>query len=343
MRIAILSDACDPPTNGVTRTFGQVTACLRRRGHEVLLVTPPPFRTVPCPTQPDIRVAVAPYRRLSRMLEDFRPDAVHLATEGPVGIAGRRWCLAHQHPFTTSFTTRFPEAINHRLGIPTAWTYPVMRWFHRPAARLLVSTPSLEAELRGKGFPNVALWTRGVDTDLFRPQPEVEPGLPRPVWLYVGRVAAEKSIEEFLRLDLPGSKLVVGDGPALPKLKAEFPDAHFAGTLRGEALARAYAGSDVFVFPSRTDTFGLVLLEAMASGLPVAAYPVTGPLDVVGPDGPGVLGEDLRAAALACLSIPRDACRTWALRYSWEACTGRFLDLLAPISRPSHAVRSDAA
>lgn len=339
IRIAIVSDACDPPTNGVTQTFTQVAERLRRRGHAVVLATPPSFATVPCPTDPGIRLAVAPYRRLARLLDEFRPDAIHLATEGPLGLAARRYCLARGYPFTTSFTTRFPEAIHARLRIPPAWGYALLRRFHRPASALMVSTASLRAELTMRGFANVAAWTRGVDTGLFRPRPEAGLPYPRPIWLYVGRVALEKSVEDFLRLPLDGTKLVVGDGPLLDTLRQRHPEARFTGTLRGEDLARHYAASDVFVFPSRTDTFGLVLLEALASGLPVAAYPVTGPLDIVGRDGPGVLDEDLGRAARAALAIPRERCREWAMSYDWETCVTRFAQLLRPIGTPRSAAR----
>lgn len=330
MRIAIVSDACDPPTNGVTRTFTQVSERLRRHGHDVLLVTPPGFATIECPTDPGIRLAVAPYRRLARRLDGFRPDAIHVATEGPLGFAARRYCLGRGLPFSTSFTTRFPEAIHARLRVPTAWTYALLRRFHRPAAALMVGTASLRAELARRGFANLALWTRGVDTDLFRPRPDATLPYRRPIWLHVGRIAPEKSVEDFLRLPLEGTKLVVGDGTLLPELRRRHPEAVFTGTLRGEDLARHYAASDVFVFPSRTDTFGLVLLEALASGLPVAAYPVTGPLDIVGRDGPGVLDEDLDRAARAALAIPRERCRAHALAYDWETCVTRFVELLHP-------------
>ena len=332
MKIVIVSDACDPPTNGVSRTLGTLKACLERLGHQVTIVSPPEFLTVPCPTYPEIRLAVLARRRLRRQLEEFRPDVIHVATEGPLGWAARGWCLRRGLPFTTMFTTKFPEAIELRFGLPTAWTYALLRHFHAPSSAVMVATASLRDELWERGFRNLAPWTRGVDTELFRPRPKDFLDLPRPIFLYVGRIAVEKSIEDFLRLDLPGTKLVVGDGPHLPKLRREFPDATFVGSKRGEDLARYYAASDVFVFPSRTETFGLVVLEALASGLPVAAYPVTGPLDIVGSAPVGVLDEDLGRAARQALALSPDLCRAHALRFSWENCAQQFLRFVQPVS-----------
>lgn len=275
-----------------------------------------------------------PGRAVARMIVSFRPEAVHIATEGPLGWAARAFCRRRGVPFTTAFHTRFPEYVHARLRIPLAWSYAVMRRFHRPSKTIMVSTQSIEDELRTRGFGPIRRWTRGVDTDLFRPRPKtLYADLARPVFLYCGRVAVEKNIEAFLSLDLPGSKVVVGDGPQREALQARYPDVRFAGARHGADLAEHYASADVFVFPSRTDTFGLVLLEALASGLPVAAYPVAGPRDVLagvhGPDGVGILSEDLRAAALAALDIPPERCRAFAETHSWDTSVDQFLGNLA--------------
>lgn len=332
MKIALISDACDPPANGVSRTLSQIVLWLGRLGHEVNVISPERFLTVPCPTQPDIRLAVAPGRRVRRILDAFRPDAIHLVTEGPLGLAVRAYCVRRGIPFTTMFTTRFPEAINRRLGIPAAPLYATLRWFHRPSAALMVVTKSLRDELSERGFRNIIAWSRGVDTDLFRPGPKDFLALPRPIHLYVGRIAPEKSIEDFLELPLDGTKLVVGDGPLLPHLRQRYPDVRFVGVKRGEDLVRHYAASDVFVFPSRTETFGLVVLEALACGLPVAAYPVTGPRDIIGDSGVGVLDDDLGTAVRQALAIDPRRCRAFAETFRWEECVRQFVDHLRPIA-----------
>jgi glycosyltransferase involved in cell wall biosynthesis len=333
MRIAIVADACDPPTNGVIRTLRALTAALEGMGHDVLLIRPPGFLSVPCPTQPDIRLAVAPWRRLRRLIDDFRPDAVHVATEGPLGLAARRLCRRRGWPFTTMFTSKFAETIHARTRFPVDWTWAALRWFHAPAARTMVATESLAAELKTRGFGPLAPVARGVDTDLFRPRPDATLPHPRPIWLYVGRVAPEKSVEDFLDLPFDGTRVVVGDGPDRARLERAYPDAVFLGTLHGEDLARAYAAADVLVFPSRTDTFGLVVVEALASGTPVAAYPVTGPLDIIGDSGAGVLDDDLAAAARTALAIPRERARAHALRFSWDAVARQFIAALEPLPR----------
>jgi glycosyltransferase involved in cell wall biosynthesis len=343
MRIVIVSDACDPPTNGVSRTVSSMHAWLERLGHTVALIEPNQFRTVPCPTDPEIRLAVFPARGMARILDFFKPDAVLLATEGPLGITARAYCLRRGRPFLSMFTTKFPEAIHARIRVPVGWTYALMRWFHRPSRALLAATPSLCAELRARGFTNVTLWSRGVDTELFRPRSKSFLDLPRPIHLYVGRVAVEKTLEDFLALDLPGSKLVVGDGAELPSLQAKYPEVHFVGVKRGAELARYYAASDVFVFPSRTDTFGLVLLEALACGIPVAAYPVTGPRDIIGDSGAGVLDWDLGHAARAALGISPELCRERALVFSWEACAKQLAALLQTHCSPPGRKRLKAA
>jgi glycosyltransferase involved in cell wall biosynthesis len=325
VRILIVTDAWMPQVNGVVRTLATTRDELQRLGHEVEVIGPERFRTVPLPTYPEIRVALRPGGRIERMIDAVRADAIHIATEGPLGLAARNHCVRRGLPFTTAYHTRFPEYVRDRAPVPLAMTYRLLRWFHGPARAVMVATPSIQADLEARGFTNARRWSRGVDTRLFRPGPKDAWDLPRPVSLYVGRVAVEKNIEAFLSLELPGSKVVVGDGPALADLKRRYPAVHFAGPRHGEALARAYAGADVFVFPSRTDTFGLVLLEALASGVPVAAFPVPGPLDVIGADGPGVLDEDLRAAVLQALMIPAEACRRHAEGFSWAASAQQFL------------------
>jgi glycosyltransferase involved in cell wall biosynthesis len=295
------------------------------------VVAPDRFPGFPCPTYPEIRLAAVAWPRIWRVIEDERPDAIHIATEGPLGWAARALCVERGWPFTTSFHTKFPEYVHARFRVPVGWTYALMRRFHAPAARVMVATRSIRDELARRGFANLVLWTRGVDTDLFRPGPKTGLREPRPVFLYVGRVAVEKNLAAFLALDLPGTKVVVGDGPRLVHLRAAYPRVRFLGARFGVELASIYAAADVFVFPSRTDTFGLVLLEALASGLPVAAYPVPGPLDVIGDSGVGVLSEDLRAAALGALAIDPVLCRRHAERFAWAACVDLFQGYLAPI------------
>ena len=333
MRIALVTDAWLPQTNGVVRTLTTTVEKLLQAGHEVTPITPADFRTVPCPTYPEIRLSLFAATKVRRRLDALDPDAVHIATEGPLGLAARRWCLRRGRAFTTSYHTQFPEYVRARFPIPVAVSYAFLRWFHGSAARTLVATPSMKNALAERGFRNLVLWSRGVDTELFRPREESCLELPRPIWLYFGRVSVEKGIEEFLALDLPGTRLVVGDGPATEKLRGKYPGAVFTGYRFGDELARHVAAADVFVFPSRTDTFGLVLLEAMACGVPVAAYPVTGPIDVVVNGVTGVLSEDLRTAALAALNLDRHACREHALRYTWEAATRQFVASLAPAVR----------
>jgi glycosyltransferase involved in cell wall biosynthesis len=326
MRVLVATDAWHPQVNGVVRTLEQTAAALRPLGAEMVMLSPQRFRTVPMPSYPQIRLALATPAQIERCIDEASPDAVHIATEGPIGFLARRACLARGMPFTTSYHTRFPEYLAARAPIPEGLSYAYLRRFHNAGAGTMISTRSMEADLTARGFRRLMRWSRGVDADLFRPRPESMFDLPRPIFLTVARVAKEKNLPAFLGLDLPGSKVVVGDGPAMKALSTQFPDAHFIGAMAPERLAIAYASADVFVFPSLTDTFGIVLLEAMASGLPVAAFPVPGPLDVVAGSGAGVLDDDLRHAALTCVDIDREACRAHALTYSWEASAAQFID-----------------
>jgi 1,2-diacylglycerol 3-alpha-glucosyltransferase/glucuronosyltransferase len=346
MRLLLVSDAWAPQVNGVVRTLQRVKGECEALGHRVEVISPEQFSTVPCPTYPEIRLAWWPGRRIGERIEAWQPDAIHIATEGPLGIACRRQCLARALPFTTSYHTRFPEYLRARFPVPLAVGYAAVRWFHRPSRAVMVATPSLRRDLEARGFTNLVDWSRSVDTELFRPDREPALHLPRPVHLYVGRIAVEKNLEAFCAMQVRvGSKLVVGDGPQLPALRAKYPNVHFAGARFGEDLARHYASGDVFVFPSRTDTFGLVLLEALAAGLPVAAYPVPGPLDVIGNSGSGVLDLDLARAAERALAIPRTRCRAYALTFSWRHCAEQFLSNLHPVKSardPADAPRAAA-
>jgi glycosyltransferase involved in cell wall biosynthesis len=332
-RILIVTDAWKPQVNGVVRTLTTVMRELQDMGHIVDVIGPDRFRTFPCPTYPDISLSLLPRRRLVRMIEAFRPDALHIATEGPLGVAARSWAKRTGFAFTTAFHTRFPEYVKARIGLPVRPIYAWMRRFHAAGQGTMVATQSMRDELTARGFRNIRSWSRGVDLDLFQPYPKTAfADLPGPIFLYVGRVAVEKNIGAFLDLDLPGSKVVVGGGPRLASLQRAYPKVTFTGPKHGEALAQAYAGADVFVFPSLTDTFGLVILEALACGTPVAAFPVTGPKDVlIDADGNiGAVHTDLRVAAMAALNADRSACRRHAERYSWRACAEMFLSHLVP-------------
>lgn len=328
MKVAIVTDAWRPQINGVVRTLERITAELGAAGDTVEVIGPDRFRSFAMPGYGEIRLALLPRLRLAPMLDAMRPDALHVATEGPLGLAARAIAIRRGWRFTTSFHTRFPEYLSARTGIPPRATWALLRRFHNAGAGTLAATPTLREELARRGFRRILPWTRGVDLELFRPGTgDAWAGLPRPLFLYAGRVAVEKNIAAFLDLDLPGSKVVVGDGPQRAVLQARYPSVHFAGWREGEALAQAYRGADVMVFPSRTDTFGLVLLEAMASGTPVAAFPVMGPRDVVGAGG--VLDEDLRRACLAALEVPRARARAEAERFSWPASARAFREHLA--------------
>jgi glycosyltransferase involved in cell wall biosynthesis len=326
MRVLVATDAWHPQVNGVVRTLASLAESARKLGAEIVFLTPEGFPSVAMPTYPGLRCALPTRREIAQRIEQARPNAIHIATEGPIGHMVRGYCIRYGLPFTTSYTTRFPEYISARVPVlPEAWSYAVLRRFHAPATVTMVSTHSLMAELSERGFGHLGLWTRGVDTELFRPERALALGLPRPVFISVGRVAVEKNLEAFLGLDLPGSKVVVGDGPQLDELRRRFRGAVFLGHLEGEALAARLAAADVFVFPSRTDTFGIVQLEALACGVPVAAYPVTGPRDVVGGHAVGVLDGDLRRACLEALAVSRDACRAYALQHTWEMSARQFL------------------
>jgi len=325
MRILIATDAWYPQVNGVVRTLTALSRSARGLGVKIDFLSPEGFRSIPAPTDPGLRLALPGRREIARRIEEAGPDAIHIATEGPIGFRTRAYCLERGLPFSTSYTTRFPEYLSARLSIPQAWTYAVMRRFHAAAAVTMVSTPSLMAELTERGFTNLGMWTRGVDTEMFQPERAIDLGLPRPIFLSVGRVAVEKNLEAFLALDLPGTKVVIGHGPQETQLRRRFPDAKFLGLLENGTLAAHLAAADVFVFPSKTDTFGVVQLEALACGVPVAAFPVTGPRDVVGNNPVGVLDDDLRAACLGALRLSREACRAFALTRSWEKSALQFL------------------
>ena len=325
MRVLIATDAWHPQVNGVVRTLTALSQSARRLGVDIEFLTPEGFPDFPVPTYPGLRLALPRAREIARRIEAAKPDAIHIATEGPIGYMVRAYCRKRGRPFTTSYTTRFPEYISARVPVPQAWIYAALRRFHAAAVVTMVATQSLMTELAQRGFANLGMWTRGVDTDLFRPDRAVGLDFARPIFVTMGRLAVEKNLEAFLSLDLPGTKMVIGTGPQEATLKRRFPDAKFLGLLENGALAAHLAAADVFVFPSRTDTFGVVQLEALASGLPVAAFPVTGPKDVVGGNPVGVLNDDLRVAALEALKISRQACRAFALDRSWENSARQFI------------------
>jgi glycosyltransferase involved in cell wall biosynthesis len=344
VKILIVTDAWHPQVNGVVRTIEATARELVADGHVCTYITPQSFYTLPCPGYSEIRLSLLPYRRVAQIIAAEAPDAIHLATEGPLGQAARRYCLRHGLPFTTAYHTRFPQYLRAMYGVPERWTYGFLRRFHGAAARVLSPTGEMDRDLAAIGIERIARWTRGVDLATFSPQAGEAPAvadLPRPRFLYVGRVSVEKNIGAFLALDLPGSKIVAGVGPELERLRRLHPEVRFVGLLERPALAQLYSSVDAFVFPSRTDTFGLVLLEALACGTPVAAYPVAGPLDVVGGSPAACLNEDLRRATLRALRIDRALCRAHAERYSWRAATEQFVALQERIERGS-AVRAIA-
>lgn len=337
MRIAVVSDAWHPQINGVIRVLESLIVELSRQGHGVDLITPADFRTMPCPTYPEIRLSLFPAAKVAAMLERSRPDAVHIATEGPLGWAAQQHCRCRGWRFTTAYHSKFPEYVAMRTGLPLSWLYAAARRFHARAERVLVPSPSVFRELTERGFDNAVAWNHGVDMAAFRPRGRGFLDLPRPIHMYVGRVAVEKNLPAFLELDLPGSKVVVGGGPARAGLMRRFADARFFIARGDDELSRYFSAADVFVFPSRTDTFGLVMLEALACGVPVAAFPVAGPLDVIGRSGAGVLDEDLSAAIARARLIPAELCRAHAAKFSWTAVAEQFLNELAPIRHDTEA------
>lgn len=334
MKIALCTDAWLPQINGVVTTWMKISRIMAERGDELEVIHPGIGRTMACPRYPQIRLALWPGAKVAAMLEKLRPEAIHIATEGPIGGAARRWCRKNRLPFTTSYHTQFPLYLKQYAGIPETLSYAFLRRFHQDAAATLVPTRSLTETLQKRGFERLVTWTRGVDYRQFTPpgnRAAIYPDLPRPVFLYCGRVAREKNLDAFLALDLPGSKVIIGDGPDRARLEKRFPGVHWTGFRQGPELARLVSGGDVFVFPSKTDTFGVVMLEAMACGLPVAAYPVTGPVDVVDPGVSGFLDHDLGRAALNCLKLnPRD-CRRQAESFNWQRVADIFLETLVPI------------
>ncbi|VFU08237.1 glycosyltransferase family 4 protein [Methylocella tundrae] len=342
MRILIATDAWKPQVNGVVRSLESVAKALREFGAEIEFLTPQGFASIPLPTYSEIKLAFASARAIRKRLDGAPIDHIHIATEGPVGYAARRYCLQGNRPFTTSYHTRFPEYIAARTRLPEAITYAVLRRFHNAGSGVMVSTASIASDLQSRGFERLMHWSRGVDHSQFTPAKALKLDLPRPIFLYAGRLAPEKNVESFLALDLPGSKVIVGDGPSRRALESAYPDAHFVGAKTSDALAVHYASSDVFVFPSRTDTFGMVLLEALSCGLPVAALPVAGPLDVIGDSGAGILDEDLRGACLRALDIPREKARAHALTFTWANSARQFLDniLLAKSTSSTRLIAS---
>lgn len=331
MRIVLISDAWHPQINGVVTTVTNTVATLKTLGHEVELITPDRFKTYPWPGYPDVGMAFLCGPSLRPIIKAFKPDAIHLVTEGSIGYAARRYCREFGYRYTSSYLSQFPEYFKLRTGFPMLLSETYLRWFHSESARVMVATPSLEQEMRQKGYQRLARWSRGVDTELFRPRTKDFIQDQRPIFMYTGRVAVEKNIEAFLKLELPGIKYVVGDGSQREVLEKKYPNVRFTGYQQGENLARFMAAADVFVFPSRTDTFGVVLLEALASGVPVAAYPVQAPNDVITDSAVGVLNEDLQQAALTALSLNPQSCRNYALEYTWEKCTQQFVDNLVPM------------
>lgn len=336
MRVLIATDAWHPQVNGVVRTLTSLAKAADAFDVAIQFLTPEGFPSLQLPTYPGLRIALCNPGEIARRIESAAPDAIHIATEGPIGYCVRAYCRRRRRPFTTSFTTRFPEYISARAPIPEAWTYGVLQRFHAAAAVTMVSTPSLMSALTQRGFRNLGMWTRGVDTDVFHPDGAVDLAFPRPIFVTAGRVAVEKNLDAFLSLDLPGTKVVIGDGPHEEELRRRYPEAKFLGLQSADVLARHLAAADVFVFPSLTDTFGVVQLEALACGTPVAAFPVTGPKDVIGDSPVGVLHHDLRAACLAALDLSRQDCRQFALAHGWERSVRQFVGHVERAAGRSH-------
>ena len=329
-KIALITDAWHPQVNGVVQTLSRVTDHLKNMGHQLEIIEPQSFKTLPCPSYPEIPLALFSSKQIRRRLEDFDPDHIHIATEGPLGISAWRCCAKKKWAFTTAFHTQFPEYLHHRCRFPLSISYALIRWFHNSSKGTMVSTPTIQKNLRDRGFQHVKPWCRGVDPNQFKPVPTVALDFPRPIHLYVGRVAVEKNIEAFLALPLKGSKVVIGSGPALAQLQQKFPEVHFLGKMKGQDLVNGYASADVFVFPSKTDTYGLVMLESLACGTPVAAYPVQGPLDVITDPSVGCLNDDLQVAIEKALTLNRDDALRFAQQHTWENCAQVFYDHLVP-------------
>lgn len=331
LKIALVTDAWTPQVNGVVRTLTAITRILGQWGHDVTVISPDQYRSVACPSYPEIRLALVRPSLVSRRLEKLAPDAIHIATEGPLGLAARHHCISEGIAFTTAYHTQFPDYLSERTPLPAAAFWPYIRWFHRPASAIMVATETVRRQLADQGLSRHAPWARGVDLTCFTPDAPAPPlfaHLPRPIQLYVGRIAVEKNIEAFLQSDHPGSKVLVGDGPELSRLKARFPAAHFVGRKLGPDLAGHYAGADVFVFPSRTDTFGLVMAEALACGTPVAAYPVQGPIDIL-TERSGAMDDDLDKAIARALTLDRADCAAHGASFDWDISARQFLDALA--------------
>ena len=334
LKIAFITDAWYPQINGVVTTVENTCKTIRGQGKDVLLITPDQFKTIPCPTYPSIKLSIFCYPKVKQLLDDFAPNHIHIATEGPLGLAARKYCLKHKQAFTTSFHTLFAEYINLRFKTPLTWGYRLLHWFHKPASQIMVATARVEADLVNRGFnkEKFVRWSRGVDTDRFKPRDKDFLKYPRPISMYVGRVAIEKNLEAFLSLPVPGTKVVVGGGPQLNTLKKNFPAVVFTGFETGESLAKTMAAADIFVFPSRTDTFGIVMLDALACGVPVAAFPVQGPIDVLIDNQTGCMRENLQEAFYGALELNSEDCRQQALSYSWQNCSAQFLNNLVPAS-----------
>lgn len=328
IKLTIVTDAWKPQVNGVVTTLGKTRDTIQQLGHQVTVINPSECKTIPCPTYPEIRLALNPGKYINREISAFSPSHIHIATEGPLGLSARKFCIKNKLAFTTSYHTQFPEYIRERFPIPLGISYKFFRNFHDKATRTMVGTPHQRKLLEERGFKNIVLWTRGVDSDVFKPGNKDFLSYPRPIWVYIGRVAVEKNIEAFLSLDLPGTKVVIGDGPAMEELKQKYSSVRFEGYKFGTELASYIAAGDVFVFPSLTDTFGVVMLEAMACGLPVAAFPVTGPCDVVRDGQTGCLNEDLQSAALNALELDPADCIQQAQEYTWEQATLQFINNL---------------
>jgi len=333
----LISDAWHPQINGLVTTLTNTCEALGSLGHEVELIAPDRFRTWPCPGYRHIRLALGCGPQLRPMIKAFKPEAIHLVTEGPVGFAARRYCRQNGYDFTTCFHSYSPQYLKLRIGMPLSWSYAYLRWFHSASRRVMVATESVEADLARKGFERMARWSRGVDTERFRPREKDFIQDERPIFMFTGRLAIEKNVEAFLNLDLCGTKYVIGDGPQRAELERKYPRVRFVGYRQGEELARYMAAADVFVFPSLTDTFGLVVLEALACGVPVAAFPVQGPRDIIRDERVGILDGDLQQAAIRALSLDSRNCRRYALQYSWEQCSRQLVSNLTHMVKHSKA------